>query len=164
MNSSPSLTPAAISDKSPPSDLPRLLVLSPVPDAFSSPLSAKFTIVSPSSPLAASTEAVLVLGALNPVHPAFLDQYPSLKCVVTTSAGVNHIDMEACAQRGILVANGGEAFSKEVADYAVGLLIDVMRRITMSDRYVRDGSWVTHGDYPLGSKVIKFFWCNALIV
>jgi glyoxylate/hydroxypyruvate reductase len=119
-------------------------------------LSAKFTIISPSSPLSTSTQAVLILGSMNPVHQEFLDQYPSLRCAVTTSTGVNHIDLDACAKRGILVANVGETFSKDVADYALGLLIDAMRRITMSDQYIRKGFWVKRGSYPLGSKV-RFF-------
>ncbi|KAJ3706177.1 hypothetical protein LUZ61_009882 [Rhynchospora tenuis] len=62
-------------------------------------------------------------------------------------------DLEECRRRGVQVANLRETYTKEVADYAVGLLIDVFRRITMSDRYVRNGSWVTQGDYPLGSKL-----------
>ncbi|KAL6124338.1 hypothetical protein ACLB2K_076851 [Fragaria x ananassa] len=36
---------------------------------------------------------------------------------------------------------------------AVGLFIDVMRKISASNRYVRDGLWATRGDYPLGSKI-----------
>lgn len=157
MNSSPSLslTPAT-SDEYPPPDSPHVLVLNRMSDEWTSALSAKFTIIPPSSPLSTSTQAVLIIGGMNPVHQDFLDQHPSLRCVVTTSAGVNHIDLEACAKRGILVANVGETFSKDVADYTVGLLIDVTRRITMSDRYVRSGSWASRGSYPLGSKVINY--------
>ena len=46
-------------------------------------------------------------------------------------------------------------FSDDGADAAVGLLIDVLRKITASDRYVRQGLWVSKGDYPLGSKVMN---------
>lgn len=38
----------------------------------------------------------------------------------------------------------------DVADHAVGLLIDVMRKITISDWYVRKGLWPIRGNYPLG--------------
>jgi glyoxylate/hydroxypyruvate reductase len=76
---------------------------------------------------------------------------------VTTSAGVSHIDLEECRRRGVQVANVGETFSNDVADYAVGLLIDALRRITTSDRYVRNGFWVRRGDYPLGTKVLVYF-------
>ncbi|KAJ3706175.1 hypothetical protein LUZ61_009880 [Rhynchospora tenuis] len=157
MSSSPSLTAAGVSittsNGSSLSDLPPILVLRPLSDAWSSALSAKFTVISPSSPLSTSTHAALVSAAYNKVDPALLDQYPSLKCIATTSVGVDHIDLEECRRRGIQVANVGEIFTKDVADYAVVLLIDVMRRITMSDRYVRNGLWMTRGDYPLGSKL-----------
>jgi hydroxypyruvate reductase 2 len=44
-----------------------------------------------------------------------------------------------------------------VADHAVGLLIDVLRKVSEADRYVRRGLWPVQGDYPLGSKVCPFF-------
>lgn len=44
-------------------------------------------------------------------------------------------------------------FSEDVADMAVGLLIDVLRKVSAADRYVRKGLWAAKGDYPLGSKV-----------
>ncbi|KAF3323882.1 glyoxylate/hydroxypyruvate reductase HPR3-like protein [Carex littledalei] len=141
------------SDGSPPLDRPPVLVLLSLSDAWSSALSAKFTIIPPSSPLSTSTRAVLISGSVNRVDSTLLDQYPSLRCVVTTSAGVNTINLEECRRRGVLVANVGETYSNDVADYAVGLLIDAFRRLTMSDRYLRNGLWVSRGDYPLGSKL-----------
>lgn len=51
------------------------------------------------------------------------------------------------------MANAGTVFSDDVADTAVGLLIDVLRRVTASDRYVCDGLWPVKGDYPLGFKL-----------
>lgn len=37
---------------------------------------------------------------------------------------------------------------------AVGLLLDVWRRVSAADRYVRAGRWVRDGDFPLGLKVL----------
>uniref|UniRef100_A0A453AAY2 D-isomer specific 2-hydroxyacid dehydrogenase NAD-binding domain-containing protein n=1 Tax=Aegilops tauschii subsp. strangulata TaxID=200361 RepID=A0A453AAY2_AEGTS len=76
-----------------------------------------------------------------------------LRCVLTTGAGIDHIDLAECARRGVAVANSGEVFSTDVADYAVGLLLDVLRRVSAAERYVRRGSWPVQGDYPLGSKL-----------
>lgn len=73
--------------------------------------------------------------------------------MITTSTGVNHIDLECCRSRGIAVANAGTSFTEDVADYAVGLLLSVLRKVSSADRYVRKGLWPLHGDYPLGSKV-----------
>ncbi|KAK3194941.1 hypothetical protein Dsin_026251 [Dipteronia sinensis] len=73
--------------------------------------------------------------------------------MVTTSSGLNHIDMPECRRRGIAVANAGSVPSEDVADLVVGLLIDVLRKVSASDRYVRGGLWTTNGDFTLGSKI-----------
>ncbi|KAJ3706165.1 hypothetical protein LUZ61_009870 [Rhynchospora tenuis] len=144
---------SATSDGSPSLELPPILLFRPLSDAWLPVLSAKFTLISPSSPLSTSARAALISAAYDRVDTALLDQYPSLRCIVSSGAGVNHINLEECKRRGVHVANVGETHSRNVADYAVGLLIDVMRRITMSDQYVRNGLWVTQGDHPLGSKL-----------
>uniref|UniRef100_A0A803LRC1 D-isomer specific 2-hydroxyacid dehydrogenase catalytic domain-containing protein n=1 Tax=Chenopodium quinoa TaxID=63459 RepID=A0A803LRC1_CHEQI len=55
-----------------------------------------------------------------------LDCLPSLELVVVACAGYNHIDLSECRRRGILVANVGNVFSEDVADYTVGMLLDVL--------------------------------------
>lgn len=70
-----------------------------------------------------------------------------------TSAGVNHFDLVACRRRGIRVTNAGDAFSDDVADYAVGLVIDVLRRVSAADRFLRASSWGPRKEYALASKV-----------
>ncbi|KAL4570836.1 hypothetical protein LXL04_026499 [Taraxacum kok-saghyz] len=112
--------------------------------------------IEPSDPLypihSPSARAVIVIG-LTPLKSEHLDQYPSVECVFGTSAGVDHIDLVECRRRNIRVASAGDAFSEDVADYAIGLLIDVLRQVSASDRYVRSGLWPVKGDYPLGNKV-----------
>ncbi|KHG10610.1 Glyoxylate reductase [Gossypium arboreum] len=45
------------------------------------------------------------------------------------------------------------AFAEDVADCAVGLLIDVLRRISAADRFVRGRMWPVKENYPLGFKL-----------
>ncbi|KAL5727798.1 hypothetical protein ACHQM5_000949 [Ranunculus cassubicifolius] len=78
---------------------------------------------------------------------------PSLELIVTCAAGLNHIDLIECNRRGILVTNAGTAYAIDGADYVVGLLLDVLRNVTSTDRYVRSGMWPLKGDYRLGSKL-----------
>ncbi|KAF2311106.1 hypothetical protein GH714_019522 [Hevea brasiliensis] len=86
---------------------------------------------------------------------------PTVRLVVTTSAGLNQIDLPECRRRGIAVANVANVYSADVADLAVGLLIDVLRKISASNSYVKQGNWPTRGDYPLGSKFsfVNFVYC-----
>ncbi|KAJ4957271.1 hypothetical protein NE237_014054 [Protea cynaroides] len=99
-----------------------------------------------------SVRALLCSG-ITPVTADVLRCLPSLQCIVTASAGLNHIDLTECRSRGIAIANAGGCFSENSADYAIGLLLDVLRRISAADRYVRQGLWPTKGDYPLGSRL-----------
>ncbi|KAF3442265.1 hypothetical protein FNV43_RR16181 [Rhamnella rubrinervis] len=102
---------------------------------------------------AQSAQAILCFGSGPRISADIIRQLPSLRLVVTTSAGLNHIDLSECRARGIAVANAGDVFSADCADYAVGLLIDVLRKISASDRYVRNGNWAILGDFGLGSKL-----------
>nr|GEY02490.1 glyoxylate/hydroxypyruvate reductase HPR3-like [Tanacetum cinerariifolium] len=70
--------------------------------------------------------------------------------------GVDHIDLEECKRRGIRVTSAGDAFSEDGADYAVGLLLDVLRLLSASDRYVRTGLWPANGFYPLGNSAMDY--------
>ena len=91
------------------------------------------------------------------VSAEILRLLPSLEIVVTTSTGTNHIDVSECRRRGIAIATAGDAKTEDVADLAVGLLIDVLRKISAADRYVRKGNWAALGDFPLASKVTSSF-------
>ncbi|XP_057977024.1 glyoxylate/hydroxypyruvate reductase HPR3-like [Malania oleifera] len=101
---------------------------------------------------AQSVKALICVGPY-PITSEILRCLPSLEVIVGSSAGVNHIDMPACRRRGISVTNAGSSFSEDVADYAVGLLMDVLRRVSASYRYVCAGLWSLKGEYPLGSKL-----------
>lgn len=101
---------------------------------------------------AAEARAVLCVGP-SPLGKETLDCLPSLEVVVTQCAGTDHIDLSECHRRGIAVANLGDAFSDDVADCAVGLLIDVLRKISASDRFVRAGSWPERGEFSLGVRL-----------
>ncbi|KAF5733114.1 glyoxylate/hydroxypyruvate reductase HPR3-like [Tripterygium wilfordii] len=101
---------------------------------------------------AKSIQAILSSGSV-PVNTEILRQLPNVRVVVTTSAGLNQIDLPECRRRGVIVANSGDVYSADVADAAVGLLISVLRKITVAGRYVKQGFWAARGDYPLGSKL-----------
>uniref|UniRef100_A0A0E0KM37 D-isomer specific 2-hydroxyacid dehydrogenase NAD-binding domain-containing protein n=1 Tax=Oryza punctata TaxID=4537 RepID=A0A0E0KM37_ORYPU len=101
---------------------------------------------------AAEARAVLV-AALAPVSADLLGRLPKLELVVATSAGVDHIDHAACRRRGIRVTNTSEVFAPDVADYAVGLVVAVLRRVAAAEAYLRRGRWAADGDYPPATKV-----------
>lgn len=109
-----------------------------------------------------SIRAILCAGGGCPVAGELLRLLPSVGVIVTTSAGTEHIDLAECRRRGIQVAGAGNLFSEDVADMAVGLLIDVVVNISAADRCyrsrIRSASW----SFPHGSKVFHFFASSYL--
>ncbi|MFS8014333.1 putative oxidoreductase [Helianthus anomalus] len=151
-------------DRCPSSQPPQVLVIRPPPvfAVHEQYISNKFHILKAyDSPLpthdflqanAQFVKAVLCSGN-GPITADVLRDLPALQLVVSTTTGVNHIDMAECRKRGIKVTNIQDVFSDDVADVAVGLLIDVMRRITGGHKFVRGGCWPVTEQYPLGSKM-----------
>ncbi|GKU95389.1 hypothetical protein SLEP1_g8751 [Rubroshorea leprosula] len=101
---------------------------------------------------AESIRALISVGP-SPISAEFLHLLPRLELIVAASAGLDRVDLPECRRRGIIVTNASLAFCEDAADCAVGLLIDVLRRISAADRFVRGGLWPVKEDYPLGFKL-----------
>ncbi|MEO1092527.1 MAG: C-terminal binding protein [Pseudomonadota bacterium] len=71
------------------------------------------------------------------------------RCRIVSQAGVgfNHIDVEACAARGIPVCNTPDYGTMEVADHAIALMLSLTRGTVAYDRKLRDhhSGWVALG-------------------
>ena len=83
------------------------------------------------------------------VTGADMARLPGLQVIATGSAGFDHIDTEAAAQRRIWVCNVPDYCVEEVADSTIALLLALMRGVVVLDRGVRAGSWDDHAAGPL---------------
>ena len=81
-----------------------------------------------------------------------IDALPSLRAIVHFGVGYETTDVDHARSRGIVVSNTPDVLTDCVADLAVGGMIDVLRRITAADRFVRRGDW-RRGQFPLATKV-----------
>ena len=61
--------------------------------------------------------------------------------------GVDSVDVAAATARGIPVTNVPDTFIEEVADHALMLILATYRRLTLMDRYVREGRWAEGRPY-----------------
>ncbi|MBX7432602.1 2-hydroxyacid dehydrogenase [Mycobacterium sp. Y57] len=87
------------------------------------------------------------------VDAALMAALPNLGAVVNFGVGYDTTDVDAAAQRGVAVSNTPDVLTDCVADTAVGLMIDTLRRFSAADRYVRAGRWPVDGNYPLTRQV-----------
>lgn len=57
----------------------------------------------------------------------------------------NYVDVEYCASLGISVAGVGEYGSNAIAEYAIGLMLSLIRGINIGDRRMKNREWNTLG-------------------
>ena len=67
-----------------------------------------------------------------------LEQCPKLKFLNVAFTGLDHIDGEYCREKGIVIRNASGYATQAVAELAVGLMLDVYRKITPFDASTRN--------------------------
>jgi lactate dehydrogenase-like 2-hydroxyacid dehydrogenase len=73
----------------------------------------------------------------------------NLKIVSNFGVGYDSVDAAAAARRGVVVTNTPDVLTEEVADTALGLLLNTVREFSRAERWLRDGRWAKDGDYRL---------------
>lgn len=76
---------------------------------------------------------------------AILEQLPNLKLLCTRSVGYDHIDLDYCHEKGIIVTNVPDYGSHVIAEHVFALLLGTMRHIAEGNRRVREGRFDYHG-------------------
>lgn len=66
------------------------------------------------------------------IDAAFLDAHPSLRCIATRSSGYDHIDLEECERRGVIVSFVRSYGENTVAEHTFALILSLSRRIRES--------------------------------
>jgi D-3-phosphoglycerate dehydrogenase len=83
----------------------------------------------------------VVTNSESPIQLADLVRCPDLKVAITTTTGLDHIDVAACRQRGVRVWHPADYCSDEVADTAIALLLGLLRGTILLNRDVLAGNW-----------------------
>lgn len=81
------------------------------------------------------------IAGTEPIDKTLLDGNDQLKVIARVGAGVDNVDLELCRKMGIKVVNTPVAPAIAVAELTMGLMVDVARRISLSDRAIRKGEW-----------------------
>lgn len=89
---------------------------------------------------------VLLVFVNSRVDAEVLQRFPQLKLIVTRSTGFDHINLAACAERGIVVCNVPTYGERTVAEYAFALLLTLSRKVYASIKRVHEeGRFHTEG-------------------
>lgn len=91
-----------------------------------------------------------------PVDESVVSKFPNLEIVAAYSAGTDNVDIPLLKARGVRLTNTGGVHADSVGELAVGLALATSRKIAAADRFVRDGSWASGGDFPVTRQVNVF--------
>jgi glyoxylate reductase len=79
----------------------------------------------------------------DPVDAELIEAAPRLRAISNFAVGVDNVDLEAAAARGIPVGNTPDVLTDTTADLAVALMLGISRHLVEGDAYVRRGEWRT---------------------
>lgn len=83
--------------------------------------------------------------AFSQVTKEILEKFPNLTYITTRSTGFDHIDLDYCREKGIVVSNVPAYGVHSVAEHAIGLMIALSRKIVPSVERTRKGDFTLEG-------------------
>ena len=94
---------------------------------------------------------VLVATPANKINGALLRACPEIRLIASFGAGIDHVDLKAAKEHGVVVTNTPGVVSKTTADLSLALILAVTRRLVEGDRLIRSGGFRgIHPTFMLG--------------
>jgi D-3-phosphoglycerate dehydrogenase len=87
-------------------------------------------------------EALVLIRERTRITATLLDALPGLLLIAQTGRGTPHIDLDACAARGVVVTTGGGS-ATSTAELTFGLILAALRHIPREVAALRAGAWQT---------------------
>ena len=82
-----------------------------------------------------------------------IEACPHLEIISVYGVGYDAVNLDAARERSIRVTNTPDVLTADVADLGVAMMLCLARGMIGAEHWVRDGSWVAKGFYPLQRKV-----------
>lgn len=95
-------------------------------------------------------EGVLSVGSAAMINAFIMEQIPTVKIIQCIGAGFDRVNIPASIRIGIPVANVPGANSTSVAEYVIGSLIALQRRMLESDEEIKAGNYLPFRNRVLG--------------
>lgn len=85
----------------------------------------------------------VVMGRVLGINADALGLAPKLRIIALHTSGCDNIDVSEASRRGVLVTNVKGVNAEQCAEFAMGLMISVVRKIVTGDRAIRAGLWAS---------------------
>ncbi|WP_102958663.1 2-hydroxyacid dehydrogenase [Mangrovicella endophytica] len=84
-----------------------------------------------------------------------IDALEKLEIIANFGVGYDVVDTAHATEKGVAVTHTPDVLTEEVADTAVGLLLNTVRELPRAERYLREGRWAGEGPYPLSGATLR---------
>jgi lactate dehydrogenase-like 2-hydroxyacid dehydrogenase len=88
------------------------------------------------------------IASMTVISAELMAALPNLEIVANFGVGYDAVDAKYAGAHKIMVTNTPDVLTEEVADTTIGLLLNTVRELSASERYLREGRWA-NGNYRL---------------
>lgn len=99
-------------------------------------------------------ESEVLIAGTEPVTEAVMKRAPRLRLIARVGIGLDSVDLLAARRRGISVSYTPDAPAKAVADLTIGLMLNLLRQIHVSNTQLHAGQWQRFFGRRLGEVTI----------
>ena len=99
-------------------------------------------------------ECDILIAGTEPITKKVFANAPNLKLISRVGFGLDSVDLQEAKLRQVKVSYTPDAPAPAVAELTLGLMLSLLRRITMSNNGLRDGQWHRHFGRRLSESVV----------
>jgi D-3-phosphoglycerate dehydrogenase len=102
-------------------------------------------------------DAEVLIAGTEKITEDVLKNAPNLKLIARVGIGLDGIDFNLCKKYGVRVSYTPDAPTIAVAELCVGLILDLARKISYTDKAIKNGIWNRHMGELLYGKTVGIF-------
>lgn len=95
------------------------------------------------------------VATMSGINRVGIEALPALEMISNFGVGYDAVDVSCAVEKGIMVSHTPNVLNEEVADTAMGLLINTVRELPAAEVYLRQGKWQDNGPYPLTGTTLQ---------
>lgn len=95
-----------------------------------------------------------LIAGTEPIPRWVIEGAPRLRVISRVGVGLDSVDLHAAREAGIVVTYTPQAPALAVAELTIGLILDLMRQVSRTDRLARRGEWQRHMGWRLRERTV----------
>ncbi len=110
--------------------------------------------MTPEEVISLGEDCIGIVAGIESLNANVLNSLPNLQCISRCGSGIDNIDIEKAKELEIAIRNTPEGPTRAVAELTIGLILDLLRKISLRDRAIRNGKWNKEMGFLLKDKMV----------